>query len=117
MTSRDPYGQPAYYGYAAPSPQQPTNQYNAPAAAPPAGYPTTYGYGTPTTYRYGTPAPPLQGYGGGYPTTAQVKEKRGHGTGTGLAVGAAAGLLGGLVIAEGVEALSNHDQAQLLWRM
>lgn len=58
------------------------------AAAPPAGYP----YGQPA---YGQPA---------YGAPAQDKKKGGKfGVGTGLAVGAAAGLLGGLAIAGAVD--------------
>uniref|UniRef100_K3YNE5 C2 domain-containing protein n=1 Tax=Setaria italica TaxID=4555 RepID=K3YNE5_SETIT len=87
-----PYGQPAY-------------------AAPPAGYPAggsaTYGGG------YGAAAaPPPAAYGavGGdpaaYATAAPGKSSK-MGMGTGLAVGAAAGVLGGLALAGGASYLED----------
>ncbi|KAK6936812.1 C2 domain [Dillenia turbinata] len=79
------------------------------AAAPPAGYPYSAqgGYGQPS-YGYGQPAyvQSVQGqdpYGSGRGLVQEEKKKSKFGMGTGLAVGAAAGLLGGLAIAEGVD--------------
>ncbi|XP_010940561.1 protein SRC2 homolog [Elaeis guineensis] len=89
------------------------------AAPPPAGYP----YSTPapppagTGYPYGAPAPaygapPVYASGSygaagsyGAPPVAPVEEKKKSkfGMGTGLAVGAAAGVLGGLALAEGID--------------
>ncbi|KAG6511996.1 protein SRC2-like [Zingiber officinale] len=89
------------YGYAPPS-----YGASAPYAQPPTGYPygappvAAGGYGAPPAaggYGYDYGAPPV-GYG-----QDQQKSKSKMGMGTGLAVGAAAGLLGGLAIAEGVD--------------
>ncbi|CAK8532676.1 unnamed protein product [Lathyrus sativus] len=113
-----PYGVP--YGAPAPVPaspqQQPQGSYYS--AAPPAGYPQTASYGAPAPPQqqqqpgsYYSAAPPA-----GYPQTAsygsqsnvyvQVEEKKKNkfgGMGTGLAVGAVAGVLGGVALAEGAE--------------
>ncbi|KAL7589144.1 protein SRC2 homolog [Lactuca sativa] len=102
----DPYYAPPY---GVPPPQ---SQYPAapppygggyPYAAPPTGYPYSP-YGAPPPYGqpgYGQSA----GYGGQPPSYGEYKEekKSKYGMGTGLAVGAAAGLVGGLAIAEGVD--------------
>ncbi|CAO2164844.1 unnamed protein product [Urochloa humidicola] len=106
--SRDPY-------YAAPPYGQP-----APYAAPPAGYPAAaaaYGGGAygaaaaaPPAYGadpYGAAAPPAAAYGGAPPPAAAPAKSSKMGMGTGLAVGAAAGLLGGLALAEGASYLED----------
>ncbi|XVF50862.1 hypothetical protein PTKIN_Ptkin04bG0137700 [Pterospermum kingtungense] len=91
--SRDyPAAPPSYGGYPYSQPQNP--YYNTP---PPAGYP----YGT-SAYNYNA-----QGSGGYYVKEEKKKSKFG-GMGTGLAVGAVAGVLGGLALAEGVDALEDH---------
>lgn len=88
---RDYGGAPPPYGYGAP--------YGAP---PPSGYPS-YGY------PYGAAPPPPAGYGqpsayGQQPYAVSGGEKKSKfGMGTGLAVGAAAGVLGGLALAEGAD--------------
>ncbi|KAG8381283.1 hypothetical protein BUALT_Bualt06G0106400 [Buddleja alternifolia] len=81
----------------------------APAyAAPPAGYPAYGGYGQPSYGQVGYGQP---GYGQtGYGQQGYVEEKKKSkfgGMGTGLAVGAVAGALGGLALAEGVDALED----------
>lgn len=108
-----PYGAP----YSAPPPPQPyAAPYSAPhdpyySTAPPSGYPyggynapapppaaAPYGqsnYGQPS---YGQPAYGDQAYG-----YQEEKKKSKYGMGTGLAVGAVAGVLGGLAIGEGVD--------------
>ncbi|KVI11431.1 protein SRC2 [Cynara cardunculus var. scolymus] len=112
----DPYYAPPYgvpppqhpapppYPYAAPAPYGG----NYPYSAPPSGYPYS---------PYAAPPPPQYGqtyvqpaYGGqpaysGQPSYGGYREekKSKYGMGTGLAVGAAAGLLGGLAIAEGID--------------
>ncbi|KAI3504008.1 hypothetical protein L1887_32552 [Cichorium endivia] len=73
--------------------------------APDPYYAPPYGVPPPLSQQY--PAAP-QPYGrayGGQPSYDEYREekKSKHGMGTGLAVGAAAGLLGGLAIAEGVD--------------
>ncbi|CAA7403313.1 unnamed protein product [Spirodela intermedia] len=84
---RDYGGAPAPYGYGAP---------------PPSGCPS-YGY------PYGAAPPPAVGYGqpsayGQQPYAVAGGEKKSKfGMGTGLAVGAAAGVLGGLALAEGAD--------------
>ncbi|KAM1676562.1 hypothetical protein EV1_041613 [Malus domestica] len=112
--SRDLPTPPPAYGapYGAPAPPAPYNPYYA--AAPPSGYPYN-GYNA-APPQYGQPAPygqtgqgsygqPGQGYGqGSYGQEEKKKSKfGGMGTGTGLAVGAVAGVLGGLALAEGFE--------------
>ena len=121
--SRDYYAAPPAYGssYAAPPPPQ-RDPYHA---APPSGYPhSSYnepygqpGYGQAPPYgqpgygqapSYGQPgygqAPPYGGAGYGQP---EEKKKSKFGMGTGLAVGAVAGALGGLAIAEGIDHFEN----------
>ncbi|PON44164.1 C2 domain containing protein [Trema orientale] len=93
--SRDYYAAPQEYGASY-------------AAQPPSGYPynaPSYGqsgYGQAPAYGQGSygQAPPYGAAGYGQP---EEKKKSKFGMGTGLAVGAAAGLLGGLAIAEGVD--------------
>ncbi|CAI0546566.1 unnamed protein product [Linum tenue] len=104
-----PYGGPPNYGYGAPVPQP----YYAAAAPPPSGYPVGYGSGggygaPPPTAAYGQPS-----YGGGYGQNqtgyVQEEKKKGKfgGMGTGLAVGAVAGALGGIALVEGFDALED----------
>lgn len=115
-----------------PSYRAPDPYYAPPYGVPPAG---TRDYQAPPPYAsaYGTPPPqpayaaPPSGYAayGGPPSYGQaaygqssyygqpgyVEEKKKSkfgGMGTGLAVGAAAGVLGGLALAEGVDALEDH---------
>ncbi|PKA58797.1 hypothetical protein AXF42_Ash000890 [Apostasia shenzhenica] len=106
---RDPYGYApqAGYPYGGPPPQA-GYSYNAPppTAAPPAGYP----YSAPPA---GAP-PAGYAYGGQQPAYGQTAvpagasgKKSKFGMGTGLAVGAAAGVLGGLALAEGADYLED----------
>lgn len=124
-----PYGVPPQSGsrdYSAP-PQAYRGAYDAPPVAspyeagPPAGYPYSGGapsYGQPAQPSYGQPAygqaQPSYGqpaYGqGGYGQAdygQQTQKKKGMfgnmGTGTGMAVGALAGVLGGIALVEGAE--------------
>lgn len=95
--SRDyPTAPPAYgYGYPYGAPPPPAAVRDPYYAAPPTGYPYNV-------------APPSYGYGqAGQPVYEEKKSKFG-GMGTGLAVGAVAGALGGLALAEGFEALEDH---------
>lgn len=80
--------------------------------APPSGYPYGQGQGP-----YGNPSYSQPGYGydqrggygyeGGYPT--EDKKKSGFGgMGTGLAIGAVAGVVGGIALAEGFDQLEDH---------
>ncbi|XP_028799474.1 protein SRC2 homolog [Neltuma alba] len=98
--SRDYAGAPPPYGH--PPPQDP--YYSAP---PPAGYPHS-GYSTAPPTAYGQPS---YGYGQesqpAYGGEEKKKSKFG-GMGTGLAVGAVAGALGGLALAEGYDAWEDH---------
>ncbi|XP_028799476.1 protein SRC2 homolog [Neltuma alba] len=98
---QDPY-------YSAPPPAgYPHRGYNEP---PPAGYPHS-GYSTPPhppptaygqpSYGYGQESQPA--YGG-----EEKKKSKFGGMGTGLAVGAVAGALGGLALAEGYDAWEDH---------
>jgi hypothetical protein len=119
--SRDPYAAPAPYagsagygGYGQPQYAAPPSGYPAAyGAAPPqsAGYPAAYGAAPPPQPAYG--AAPVPAYGsGGYGSGAAVvddpaKKKKGMGMGAGLAVGAAAGVLGGLALAEGASYLED----------
>ncbi|CAN6166137.1 unnamed protein product [Urochloa humidicola] len=131
--TRDPYGSGAggYYGsgggaYGGAAAYGAAGGYGAAAAAaaaqpyaaaPPAGYPSPYGsapqpaYGAPppTTAAYGAAAPAA--YGSGAPVAGAVgadgTKKNKMGMGTGLAVGAAAGVLGGLALAGGASYLEN----------
>ncbi|KAL8197633.1 hypothetical protein R6Q57_009631 [Mikania cordata] len=106
------YPAPAPDSYYAPTYGVPPPQYqpappppyggNYPYAAPPSGYPySPYGAGGQYGGQgYGQPAYGGQASYGGY---QEEGKKSKYGMGTGLAVGAAAGLLGGLAIAEGVD--------------
>ncbi|CAH9110281.1 unnamed protein product [Cuscuta europaea] len=114
---RDPYLAPPYgvpppatREYPAPPP------YGSPYAAPPTGYP--YGaHAPPQPYvqpGYGYEQPGGYAYAGqgsyGQPVYGREEKKKGKfgGMGTGLAVGAVAGALGGLALAEGFDALEDH---------
>ncbi|OAY30352.1 protein SRC2 homolog [Manihot esculenta] len=96
--SRDyPYGSP--YSAAPPPP----NPYYS--AAPPSGYPYG-GYNAPSPPGpYGQPS---YGYGQQPVYVQEEKKSKFGGMGTGVAVGAVAGVLGGLALAEGVDALEDH---------
>ncbi|KAI5652846.1 hypothetical protein M9H77_30033 [Catharanthus roseus] len=95
--ARDPYYAP---GYGVPPPRSRDYPYGAPApyAAPPSGYP--YGGPPPPQPAYGQPA-----YGGSSQVVYGEEKKKSKfgGMGTGVAVGAVAGVLGGLALAEGAE--------------
>ncbi|KAM7504785.1 hypothetical protein LguiB_003689 [Lonicera macranthoides] len=95
--ARDYPAQP-YYGspYGQPPPPGPFS------AAPPSGYPyTATPYGQPG---YGQPVYGQASYGQpGYGQEYKEEKKSKYGMGTGLAVGAVAGVLGGLAIAEGLD--------------
>lgn len=124
--TRDPYGYappPSGYPYGGSTAPPAGYSYGGSAAPPPpAGYPyggppaggqpTGYSYGAPpaggqpTGYSYGA-TPAGNPYGGSQPTYGQPASGSGKkskfGMGTGLAVGAAAGVLGGLALSEGVD--------------
>ncbi|XP_047076058.1 protein SRC2 homolog [Lolium rigidum] len=125
-SSRDMYGSAAAGGYGAGA-----GGYGAAyAAAPPAGYPA-YGAAQPPQAAYGSApaygaAPPVQaGYGSAQPaygastTTAYVEpaKKKGMGMGAGLAVGAAAGVLGGLALAGGASYLEDKFEDHVAERV
>lgn len=98
--SRD-YSAPPSYGYSYAQPPPPQNPYYS--TVPP---PTSYPYGG-----YNAPPPPATTYGqgsGGYYGQQEEKKSKFGGMGTGLAVGAVAGALGGLALAEGADALEDH---------
>ncbi|XVE89890.1 hypothetical protein DITRI_Ditri20bG0031700 [Diplodiscus trichospermus] len=101
--SRDYPAAPSAYDHPYGQPPPPQNPYCN--EAPPSGYPySAYSYTAQPAYghaQYG------EGSGGYYGQEEKKKSKFG-GMGTGLAVGAAAGLLGGLALAEGVDALEDH---------
>lgn len=107
--------------------------HGVPRAAPAYGVPPPYGasqaapaYGAPPPpygYQYGAAPPPpqasygYQSYGYGAPPASyeqqpvysqEEKKSKFGGMGTGLAVGAVAGVLGGLALAEGVDAVEDH---------
>lgn len=130
--SRDPYAPP--YGVPPPGTREypaAAAPYGAPYAAPPAGYPyggaptqpygqPSYGYGQPGYVQQGSYGQPV-GYGqpgyaqqgsygqpAGYGYEEEKKKSKFGGMGTGLAVGAVAGALGGLALAEGFDALEDH---------
>ncbi|TYJ07070.1 hypothetical protein E1A91_A12G278800v1 [Gossypium mustelinum] len=96
-----PPAAPPAYGY--PYGQTPRNPYYA---SPPAGYPYSgYNYNVPPPYGQA----PLSMGNGGYTYYGQEEKKsKFGGMGTGLAVGAVAGALGGLALAEGVDAVEDH---------
>ncbi|XP_019178051.1 PREDICTED: protein SRC2 [Ipomoea nil] len=111
--SRDPYYAPPY-GVPPPATREEYPPYGNPYGAPPRGYP----YGAPPPQGYGQPSYGYQqaaGYGqqGGYGQPGYVyqeekKKSKFGGMGTGLAVGAVAGALGGLALAEGFDAVEDH---------
>lgn len=110
-----PYGVPPPAGsrdYLAPAPPY-ASPYGAPPqpayAAPPSGYPA---YGAPPSY--GQPAYGQGSYygqpeyvGGQQGYVEEKKKSKFGGMGTGLAVGAVAGVLGGIALTEGVDALED----------
>ncbi|XP_068640697.1 protein SRC2 homolog [Aristolochia californica] len=95
--SRDYARQPPVgYPYGAPPPHA-----QSPYAAPPVGYPYNQAQAT-------APASAPYAYGyGEYGRPEEGKKGSKFGMGTGLAVGAVAGALGGLALAEGVSALED----------
>lgn len=102
----------SYGAYGAPPSGYPA--YGAPPSgypaygAPPSGHPA---YGAPPSGYQAYGAPPSTGQGGYYEQQGYVEETKKSkfgGMGTGLAVGAVAGVLGGLALAEGVDALEDH---------
>lgn len=103
--ARDPY-------YAAP----PAYGGQPPYAAPPVGYPadapSPYGGG----YGYGAAAPTAYGAEAAPPPAQQQKSSK-MGMGTGLAVGAAAGLLGGLALAEGASYVEDKFEDRVAERV
>ncbi|KAI3471155.1 hypothetical protein Pfo_027818 [Paulownia fortunei] len=113
----DPYYAPPYgvppagsRDFAPPPPPPYGSPYGAPPAygAPPSGYPA---YGAPPSYgqpSYVQPPHELGGYYGQQGYVAEEKKSKFGGMGTGLAVGAVAGALGGLALAEGFDALENN---------
>ncbi|KAL3653546.1 hypothetical protein CASFOL_003227 [Castilleja foliolosa] len=107
----DPYYAPPY-GVPPPGIRDyPAPPYGSPYGAPPSGYPAAYGAPPPT---YGQPSygqAPVYGQGDYYGQQGYVEEKKKSkfgGMGTGLAVGAVAGALGGLALVEGVDALEDE---------
>lgn len=98
----------AYYAppYGVPPPSQPYGRdYGAPYTAPPTGYPYSA-----TTPPYGQPVYGEGSYGqpsGGYGYEEEKKKSKFGGMGTGLAVGAVAGVLGGVALVEGVDLLED----------
>ncbi|OVA06732.1 C2 calcium-dependent membrane targeting [Macleaya cordata] len=100
--SRDyPATYPYYSGGAPPAPVP--GPYPGGVAPPPAGYPyNPQPYGQ-NPYPYGQPPEYGQTAYGGVPVQEIKKKDSKLGVGTGLAVGAVAGVLGGLALAEGVD--------------
>ena len=115
------YGSGAAYGSAGYGAAQPY------AAAPPAGYPSAYGSAAPPPQpAYGAPPAASAAYGAAAPAygaapaavAADGKKKDGKmGMGTGLAVGAAAGVLGGLALAGGASFLENKLEERVAERV
>ncbi|KAK9166353.1 hypothetical protein Scep_001544 [Stephania cephalantha] len=108
QTSRD-YN---YYGtgYGSQPPPVPSRDYNYDGgnygSQPPGPYYSGGGGVAAPSYGYGYGGEAGTAYGGG--VKAEEKKKSGKfGVGTGLAVGAVAGVLGGLALAEGVEHMEN----------
>ncbi|KAK4431466.1 hypothetical protein Salat_0908700 [Sesamum alatum] len=104
-----PYGVPPPGSRDYPAPPYGSQYYGAPPAyaAPPSGYPA---YGAPPSYGQPSYGQPAYGQGSYYGEQGYVEEKKKSkfgGMGTGLAVGAVAGALGGLALAEGVDALED----------
>ncbi|GMJ06511.1 hypothetical protein like AT5G23950 [Hibiscus trionum] len=114
----DPYQAPSYrvapaappqaYGY--PYALQPSPPYPYYATPPPTGYPySAYNYNAPPPPQPYGQAPYSEGSGsGGYYYGQEEKKSNFGGMGTGIAVGAVAGALGGIALVEGVEALEDH---------
>lgn len=97
--SRAYSGAPPSYGYPYPRTQAPPPQ-SPYYAAQPSGYPySAYNYNDQPAYGEGS---------GGYYGQEEKKKSKFGGMGTGLAVGAVAGVLGGMALAEGVDALEDH---------
>lgn len=110
-TARD-FSAPPPPPYAAPYSAPPNPYYST---APPSGYPYG-GYNAPAPYgqsNYGQPSYGQASYGQpaygdqAYYGQPEEKKKSKYGMGTGLAVGAVAGVLGGLAIGEGVDYLED----------
>ncbi|XP_050364160.1 protein SRC2 [Argentina anserina] len=108
----DLYRSPMPYGYGVPPPQ--TREYGAPqqynyAYAPPTQ--PQYYQSSGAGYGYNQPSYDQTQYGSGgsygYGSSEKPKEKSKFGVGTGVAVGAVAGVLGGLAIVEGVDYLED----------
>ncbi|XP_062192452.1 protein SRC2 homolog [Phragmites australis] len=106
--SRDPY-------YAAPPPYAPAAAgYGQPAyAAPPSGYPAAAA----DAYGYGGGAAPAYGAAPAVGAAAPQKGTGKMGMGTGLAVGAAAGVLGGLALAGGASYLEDKFEERVAERV
>ncbi|XP_074291519.1 uncharacterized protein LOC141618316 [Silene latifolia] len=102
-----PYGQPSYGqpGYAQPGYAQPG--YGQPGYAQPGYGQPGYAQGGYGQSGYAQPGYGQAGYGQGVVVEEKKKSKFG-GMGTGLAVGAVAGALGGLALVEGFDALEDH---------
>ncbi|KAL0403161.1 UNVERIFIED_CONTAM: hypothetical protein Sradi_1956900 [Sesamum radiatum] len=111
--SRD-YAPPPHIAYSSPyspaygAPPSGCPGYGAPPAygAPPSGYP---GYGAPRSYgQQAQEQGSNYGQQQGYVAEEEKKKSKFGGIGTGLAVGAVAGALGGLALAEGFGALEKQ---------
>jgi len=102
----NPYGaQPQNYGYSAAPPGG--YPYNAgPQTTAPGGYPYNAGPQT-TGYEPGYGSSYGQGSNYGYGKVEENKKSKFGGMGTGLAVGAVAGVLGGVALVEGAEYLED----------
>ncbi|XP_056159048.1 protein SRC2 isoform X2 [Syzygium oleosum] len=102
----NPYAAPQhspYYAAAPPAGGYSYGSYNAPPPQPQYGQPS---YGQAPQYGYGGEQAPA--YGGQYGQEEKKKSKfGGMGMGTGLAVGAVAGALGGIALAEGFDHLED----------
>jgi len=99
-TAPPPSGYPSYPTAPPPS-GYPYNQYNA-ATPPPPVTASSYSYGQ---GQYGNQGAGSTGYYGG--DQEKKKSSKFGGMGTGLAVGAVAGVLGGIALTEGFEALEH----------
>ncbi|KAH7557714.1 hypothetical protein JRO89_XS11G0207300 [Xanthoceras sorbifolium] len=102
--SRD-YG----YSYGQQGPPPPGGYPYYPTAPPPSGYPyQSYNMPPPTASSYSYGQAPYSDQGAGYYGGEEKKKSsKFGGMGTGLAVGAVAGALGGLALAEGFDALED----------
>ncbi|KAJ4967398.1 hypothetical protein NE237_019247 [Protea cynaroides] len=115
---RDHYRAPVPEPYCTPSypvpPPAGSRDYAAPYAAPPSQYPSAYGqppsYGQPAAYgqspSYGQPA--VYGQTAAYEQPVNVEKKHKFGMGTGLAVGAVAGVLGALALGEVEDSIADR---------